>query len=151
MVLRYSWFLRTFGFAIGILVPAFFILVVPVRTAAEVALEFILLAVSILFGGYYFIESMALRITVTQEGINSISPWRKPRFIRWNDIQEIVFSKANGLIIVIGPVGEKIRVSLFLIGIRDFLQEIETRVPASRCDKASELLRWFRREDAKHT
>ncbi|HEY4308536.1 MAG TPA: hypothetical protein VGN12_03700 [Pirellulales bacterium] len=152
MVLRYGWHLRAFGFATGLLIPgilAILFVAAPVRTVSDYVLMSLILAFFGIGGGYYFIESMALRITVSPEGIESISPWRKPRFIRWTDIQEIVYSKSNGLVIVIGALGEKIRVSLAVIGIRDFLQEIQSRVPESRCGKASEVLQWFPRQDAK--
>jgi hypothetical protein len=96
-------------------------------------------------------ESMRFALTVSAEGLDCRSPWRGRRFIAWDEVQDISFSKINSWFIIRAADGWKFRVSTFVPGLTHFLEACEDHLRAVALEQARpgyELLgRPFPRED----
>jgi hypothetical protein len=88
-------------------------------------------AVSLAVCVFSCLEFPLARLEVSDDGIESRSPWRRSRFVRWTDIQYAGFSAARRCLVIEVTDGPKLYAHLFLSGIRDLYAELRRRLPAS--------------------
>jgi len=72
------------------------------------------------------------RIRVSWEETNLVlhSPWRGVRTIRWPELAEVRFSQTAGWFVLRDRTGEVIRLSMWLGGLAELLQDLRSRAPA---------------------
>ena len=143
IVLQYGWKLRFFGLCIAFTIPMLMIVlfvVTPVRPAAQtVPIGLTLLALGCV-GGCILVETQGVYLIVTDAAIVGVSPWRRRREWRWDEIVRVTFSRANRWLIHEGPRQERIRAALFLAGIRELAQAIVRHVSGIKCAPARKVL-----------
>lgn len=135
VVLRYGAFLKMFAWIIALGIPGLLIWVmmqVPLRSPhGPLIVGGGVLGLAIL-GGLLLIETARVRIAVTDEGIQSASPWRRERVIPWQQVSKVSFSMLNRWFLVTSIHGTTIRVSVFLKGVREFAARLKQRLPPER-------------------
>lgn len=119
---------------LGIVSVAFFVaMIVLSGIFGEQAALFCVIGFSVflLLGIYMLAETLVERVIASDIGLEQRSPWRTRRRIRWDEIESVGFSKVNRWFVVAGP-KSKIRISFFLVGIRECAALILKQVPAPR-------------------
>ncbi len=140
VVLNYGWKLRFLGLCIAFAIPMLMILMFAVNPMRHTqrALPFGLTILALGFvGGVLMVETQAVYLVVSDATIVGISPWRRRREWRWDQIERVTFSRLNRWLILHGPRGETIRAALALVGIRDLAQAILRRVSGPKCAPAA--------------
>ena len=143
VVLRYGPKLRLLGLCIAFAIPALLVVLLvatPIRYTRNLApLGVTFLALGFV-GGSLLLETQGVRLTVTDLGIISMSPWRRRHEWRWDEIEQVSFSRLNYWLILDGPRQEKIRASLFLVGIRDLARAALQHVSGIKLARARKVL-----------
>jgi len=137
--LAYGWFMRGFAIIAAFDVPILVVVLYfagmintsapPTRSDSLAALTLALLFAS--FGGILFLESMCVRLTLMEEGIDMHSPWRPGRFIRWDEVTSIDFSNALQWFVVKDRHGQVIRLHAWLGGLIAFCDMARRRLDYS--------------------
>ncbi|GEM_PF-6098876 len=143
IVLQYGWKLRFLGLCIAFAFPMLMIVlfaVTPIRHAAHtVPIGITLLALGCV-GGALLVETQGVFLIITDATIVGVSPWRRRREWRWDEIERVTFSRANRWLILHGPRQETIHAALFLVGIRELAQAILRHVSGMKCAPARKVL-----------
>ena len=143
IVLHYGWKLRFFGLCVAFAFPMLMIVlfaVTPVRQAAHtIPIGITLLALGCV-GGALLAETQGVYVILTDSAIVGVSPWRRRREWRWDEIERVSFSRLNGWLILHGPRKATIRAPLFLVGIRDLSRAIARHVSGAKCAPARKVL-----------
>lgn len=137
--LRYSTPLRVFAWLTALGIPALLVgvmIYLPLRDPNAPFLAGSLMLSFGLIGGLLLLETERTRITLTEEGIHSVSPWRGVREFPWKQVGDVSFSILNRWFILTDLQGQKIRVSCFLVGIRTFVAKLKEHVPPEKYVRA---------------
>jgi Bacterial PH domain len=78
------------------------------------------------------LEVFVVRLIVSEEGITSVSPWTGRRFFRWDEIEQIRYSKFSRWYVIAGPARKKIYASEYLNGFGHLSAEFSRRIPQGR-------------------
>jgi hypothetical protein len=142
VVLHYGWKLRFLGLCIAFAIPMLIILLLAasMRQTGQVVPIGVLLLLAGLAGGVLLVETQGLYVVVTESGILGISPWRGRREWRWDQIEQVSYSRVNRWLIVRGPQHQVIRASFYLVNIRDLAQAVLRHVSGPKCTPARQLL-----------
>ncbi|MGO4223659.1 hypothetical protein AB4Y64_17630 [Lysobacter sp. TAF61] len=108
------------GLAVAVAVAAFF---VP-RDAGYV------LGIAGLFafiGTPLWLHGRLTRFQYGAEGIVSLSPWRKARFMAWEDIARVSYSRGEQSYVLVGRDGAKFKPHDLMSGIPDLMAELQRR------------------------
>ena len=81
---------------------------------------------------YLLLELFVARLIVSDERITSVSPWRRERTFRWDEIESIRYSKLSQAYVIIGPGKKKIYASEYLNGWANLTVEFRQRIPPER-------------------
>ncbi len=142
-VLRYGPKLRVLGLCIAFAIPALLVLLLvatPVRSLRNlIPLGGTFLTLGFV-GGSLLLETQAVYLLVSDSGLVSFSPWRRRREWRWEEIEQVSFSRLNYWLILDGPRREKIRVSLLLCGSGDFARALLRHVSGMKLARARKVL-----------
>jgi hypothetical protein len=83
------------------------------------------------------LESWMVRIYVYEDRLESFSPWRGPRVLKWMDITEVSYSDSMMWFVIKGRDGIVIRGHRYLHGLGALVDAIRTNVEPSRRTKAN--------------
>jgi hypothetical protein len=143
-VLEYGWPLRALGFFVGLVSPVLILALaywqVP-QTGEEFIAFCLVLSSAAIGGGFVLLEATRTRVVVSELGIRHISPWRRTRFVRWTDIQDVSFSPINGCFVIVGANAERIRAPLYLKGIPFLARMIQEKIPSKLRVNAADALK----------
>lgn len=143
VVLRYGDKLRMLGLCVAFAIPLLMILlfiVTPLRlTPRPLPLGFTLLALGFI-GGMPLLETQGVFLIVGPETIVSLSPWRRRREWRWDEVVQVRYSILNRWLILSGPRQEIIRTSLFLVGIGELARALIRHVSGMKWTPARKVL-----------
>jgi hypothetical protein len=138
LILRHSWLFRGVGVWTGMALPALaigLIVAIPVPNLGQLCV--ILLFLAFALGGIgLLVETLTDRVIVNADGIAARSPWRGWRTLLWEEVVEVSYSHMNKWFVLAGPKRQKIRVSIYLVGIRSFLAILQEKVERKRYVKA---------------
>ena len=143
VVLHYGWKLRFLGLCVAFAIPMLVILMFAVKPMhhTQLALPFGVLLLSAGFtGGILLMETQGVYVVITDATIVSVSPWRRRREWRWEQIEQVSYSRANRWLILRGPQGQLIRASYYLVNIRELAQAILRHVSGMKCAPARRVL-----------
>lgn len=82
--------------------------------------------------GYALLESFVARLVVSDELITSVSPWRRERTLRWDEIESIQYSKVSQSFVIRGPDQQKIYAPEYLSGMVTLCAEFRKRIPPEK-------------------
>ena len=140
-VLVYSNVLRTASALVATVVPlAVGVLAIfkPPKDVVEVWCIVALIAYFAIHGAVLWVESTRVKIHIGPQGIRGRSPWRRgERSIAWTDVQRVTYSKVNVWFVIHGQNGIKIRISLYVTGIRSLVQAFRDHLPAQKYEAAA--------------
>ena len=147
IVLHYGWKVRFLGLCTAFATPMAMIMLSVVtylrHTPQLLALDLTILA-SGFIGGALLIETQGAHLIVTETTLISVSPWRRRRAWRWNEIEKVTCSFVsrwvNYWLVLHGPQRQVIHASLLLVGIRDLAQTLLRHVPVVKCAPARNVL-----------
>jgi hypothetical protein len=128
---EYSWLIKGIGLVTGLGMPLLVIglmFVVRFRTERDVYAAGGLLLFFGLLGGWLLLESMRVRVVVSEQGVVGYSPWRAVRSFRWDEVKQVYFSQTSNFVIV-GPGGKKIKVNVLLTGVRELCLAFKRFLP----------------------
>ena len=143
VVLHYGWKLRFLGLCIAFAIPMLVILLFAVTPMRHTRLALpigVLLLITGCVGGILLVETQGVYLVVTDGTIAGVSPWRRRREWRWQEIEQVSYSRANRWLILRGPQQQVIRASLFLVNIRDLAQAVLRHVSGMKCAPARHVL-----------
>lgn len=132
--LTYGLPLRLLGIIAGILAPIGIAIVVPTKPGEE----WLALAMASFFlvpGGYFLVESLSV-VVIDRSGIRKKSIWKGAQEIKWNEIKAVSYSKNLSCFVLESFTGEKIRISMFIKGINQFVQDLEAAVSREKLTDA---------------
>jgi hypothetical protein len=148
-VLHYSWVLRGLGLVAAFVMPlliAVLLFVIPIRNPSDPLIAAGLAAFFILLGFPLLIEFMCVRVDVSEGGLRKASPWHRAREIRWDEIDEVLYSQAWNSLVFVGPRRQKIRISLLTVGARELVEAVRQHLDRDRyadAEKGFDMLdRW---------
>ncbi|MCI0376162.1 MAG: hypothetical protein L0215_01015 [Gemmataceae bacterium] len=91
-------------------------------------------------GGILLLEIAGVRLTFNAQRVLSISPWRQQLEWRWEEIEQVSFSRLNRWLVLKGPGGKKVRASIYLLRIRDLVQAVKQHIPDKKREQAKSYL-----------
>jgi hypothetical protein len=139
IVLEHSWLLKGLGLVAGLGMPLLvlvLVLVIGFKKPSDALAAGGLLLFFGLLGGWLLLESMGVRVLLSEEGIEGRSPWRGTRFIPWDEVKEVKFSQAMSWFVVVGRRRDKVRVSMLLVGTQYFVEAVKEYLDPERYEKA---------------
>lgn len=117
------------------LIPAIFI------ESKEPGDTYIIGALLLAFGGggvALIVESICVKIYVSQQGIRARSPWQGNRFFAWEEVSKVSYHAISAWFVVYHASGDVIRVPITLAGLNHFEAAIKTHLPIGRTREAKE-------------
>jgi hypothetical protein len=90
-------------------------------------------------------ESMRFSLTVSPEGLDCRSPWRPGRFVAWEEVQKLTYGGASQWFIIHTKDRWKFRVSIFVSGLNQFLEQFEKHLPQEALAGARQGYQWVGR------
>jgi hypothetical protein len=138
-VLRYGWLVRSIALLGALLLLACVAQVlltsgIRVWRASPHIIVAVLVITALEVG--FAVETLGVRILLTDRAIIGYSPWRFPRAIDWEEIVDVSYSAAAMWFVIQGARGEKIRVHLMVSGVSSLVHEIRARLAVSVYEKA---------------
>jgi hypothetical protein len=134
-VLHYSWVLRGLGLVAAFFMPlliAVLLFVIPIRNPTDPLIAAGLAGFFILLGFPLLLETMCVRVDVSEESIRKTSPWHRRRELFWDEIEEVKYSQALSAFVFIGPRRRKIRVPLLIAGVRELAEAVRRHLDRDR-------------------
>jgi hypothetical protein len=138
-VLHYSWVLRGLGLVASFAMPlliSVLLFVIPIRNPTDPFIAAGLAGFFILLGFPLLLETMCVRVDVSEDGIRKASPWHRARELHWDEIEEVTHSQAWGAFIFLGPRRQRIRVSLLIAGVRELVEAMRRHLDRDRYAEA---------------
>lgn len=137
MIFRYSTALRIFGVfsSLGIIALATavpFMAGEATQSLFSWTFGYLIASVILILGIYGLFEFPFVKIAIENDGLHGLSPWRKPRHLKWNEISSVSFSGGAQWFVIEDKDGRKIRAHLYLSGIRSLYDELRQRVPKEK-------------------
>lgn len=139
LLFRHSPVFRKMAILFAILIPFIFALCFvtrPPQTPKELAAAIGVSAFVWLLGIVLLWEAFRFGIAASADGLDCNSPWRKDRFFKWSDIQEVSYSTFNRWFVIRGKDGSTFHVPWFIAGIHRFLEMCELFLPSELLVKA---------------
>lgn len=90
-------------------------------------------------------ECLRFRMVVGPDGLNRRSPWRRRRFIRWDEVADVSFSGPLGWFEVRATDGSAVRMSVLVGGLEAFLEACEHRLTPRQLEPARAAYNFLRR------
>jgi hypothetical protein len=131
LTMRYSLPLRVTGWVLGLVVPIGFVallFVVPFQKPQDPWIAGGLLTFFTLGGAVILLETHRFRVTVTDEGIECLSPWRRRRFIAWGDVTRVTSSSNAAFFVIRGRDRTRITLPAYLAGLRELGERMIRRL-----------------------
>jgi hypothetical protein len=131
-VFRHHIFVRGLGVFTAFVVPiAITILVIakPPQNDREYIAVFFLYGLFAVLSAPLLWESTRFALTITPEGLDCRSPWRRRQFFAWKEVEEISFTAFGGWFVIHAAGGRKFRVQAIVPGLGAFLEACEQRLP----------------------
>ncbi|MCE7987881.1 MAG: hypothetical protein DYG89_42495 [Caldilinea sp. CFX5] len=125
-VLSYGRSMKLLGVG-GVILWVSLILLMVSTATEEILMPLIIFAAFALLSLYLTLEAYSVRVLYDEAFIYYYSFWRKERKIGWYDIKAITFSSFSQYFICETTFDGKLRLSLYLSGVQEFLQEAERR------------------------
>ncbi len=91
---------------------------------------------------YAIPEVTRVRVLLTDRSITSLSPWRLPLTIAWEDVVRVTYTGFVGWFVITGNGGETIRVPACLRGIISLAEEVRERLSPAVYEKAESGFRF---------
>jgi len=132
-VLEYNGIMKAFPIAINatflvlMIVVAYFINKFKAGMTGEEAIPLLFL-IMVFLTWVPYLQYWGVFFVLTQEGIQRCSFWAGDSSLKWGDMETIKFSSQSKLFVVQGH-GTKVRLSMYLDGIGDFVQQVSLKVP----------------------
>ncbi|MGB7769826.1 MAG: hypothetical protein WBN22_13360 [Verrucomicrobiia bacterium] len=125
-ILEYGWLFRALGcFIIVVGVAALY---GASRSAPDQRLfAWIVAGFFAVVGIYFGLQLLLFRIEFDDSFIYTSSPWRKRQQIPWADITSCQFSKADRCLLITTQTHGKVRVPVFMSGIRSFAEKVQEK------------------------
>jgi hypothetical protein len=76
-------------------------------------------------------ESMRFALVVSPEGLDCCSPWRRGRFLAWDEVQDVSYSATSSWFVIQATDGWKFRVPILVPGLTHFLEACERHLPVA--------------------
>jgi hypothetical protein len=137
-ILRQSWVYKGLAIAgFGLFLVIFFdVLTRPgIRIPNDLWPTFVIFGIALVCG-LMVLDGFRTQIALHEEGVISYTPWRGTRSFRWSEIEKVTFSYMGGWFTITGPNRRKIRVSMWMVGIRSLADSIRRHLPPERYRKA---------------
>jgi hypothetical protein len=81
-------------------------------------------------------ESMRFGLIVSAHGLDCHSPWRRGRFLTWDEIDEVIFKPTGSAFAIRALDDWRFRVSIIVPRLRRFLEICEAHLPVSALESA---------------
>lgn len=143
VVLHYGWKLRFLGLCIAFAIPMLMILVfavTPMRHTGRALPVGVSLLLAGFVGGALLVETQGVYLVISEATIAGVSPWRQRREWRWDQIEQVNYSRVNRWLILRGPQQQVVRASFYLVNIRELAQAIVRHVSGVKCAPARHVL-----------
>jgi hypothetical protein len=134
LTMRYSLALRIMGWLLGIVVPIGFVVllfIIPFEKPNDAWIAGGMLAFFTLLGGFLLIETQRFRVIVSDEGIESFSPWRPKRVLSWDEITSVKHYSNTSFFVFRGRGGTRIRMPLWLTGLDVVVEKAQEHLDPS--------------------
>lgn len=136
---RYSTLFRGLAYLTLLLPPTLVwiaVFVKPPKDAAE-TLIFGGLILGFAFGGIFLVwETRHFFLGASDAGLDCRSPWRSARFLNWNEVWKLSYSKMNSTFDVHAVDGWKFRTSMFVADLNQFLELCERHLTLEQLEQA---------------
>lgn len=76
-------------------------------------------------------ESMRFALFISPKGLDCRSPWRRKRFLPWNEVNALSYSVLNSWFVIRASDNWKFRVSILVPGLSKFLAQCEQHLPTT--------------------
>jgi hypothetical protein len=126
-VLHYSWVLRGLGMVASFGMPlliAVLLFVIPIKNPSDPLIAAGLAGFFILLGFPLLLETMCVRVDLSEDGLRKTSPWHRARELSWDEIEEVKYSQALSAFVFVGRRHKKIRVPLLIVGARELVEAV---------------------------
>ena len=145
IVMRYSVVYRVVGLIL-LIIPVAAIISLVFEPAKEKEMGELLAAgiaavVFSILSGFILLETTCKNILVSKQGIESISPWRAPRYIAWDDVTRVRSLNNAYLFVIHADDGTKIAISLYFAGLAEFAATLKQRLPPASYTEAQRGIR----------
>jgi hypothetical protein len=135
-VLVYNWMFRGLALlGVGLVVSLTVATLLEPRVRVGETLVFA--SIFLLLTLAFLLETFQVRVVMTSEGVLSWSPWRRRRSLTWSDVTETRYSEICRWFVLVGRDGTKIRVSVYLVGIREFIDAVREHLAPVAYEKAT--------------
>ena len=128
-VARYSGVFRALGWFFVICGVG--VCAIALKVAASITLAVTICVITTAPVSAMWIEFMRIRVSWAETAVVLHSPWRGVRTIQWTDLTDVRFSQAAGWFVLRDRAGEVIRLSMWLGGLTELLQDLRSRAPAN--------------------
>jgi hypothetical protein len=143
VVVHYGWKLRFLGLCNAFAFPMLMIIVLAM-TPARYAPRTLPIGITLLalgcVGGALLAETQGVYLILTDATIAGVSPWRRRREWRWEEIERVTYSQLNRWLILHGPRHETIRAAFAVAGIRELAQAILKHVSGTKLAAARKVV-----------
>ena len=86
------------------------------------------LAIFLLGGGWMSLDALRTRVRISQEGITSVLPFRKPKSMTWQQIERVDYNFLCSWLVLYAPGKPRIRVSRYMVGFYDLIQALRDHI-----------------------
>lgn len=139
IVLRYGSIFRAIGYISLFAGPVLLGLVSIAKPPNKTEDYLAILGILGIFGGLgapLVWETTRFSISVSDQGLDCRSAWKKQRYLTWAEIDSISYSVINSWFIIRACDGWKIHVNLFVPGLNQFLQHCERNLKVFQLQQA---------------
>ena len=135
VLLRGFSMLMTFGVQLLVTVLAIF---KPPQNLSDVFVILGIISAFAALGTPLLWESTRFALIVSPQGLDCRSPWRRGRFISWNEVKEVSYSNFGSCFVIRSRDAWKFQVPLFMAGLSVFLEHCEQQLPPGALAKAKQ-------------
>jgi hypothetical protein len=131
--LRYGWVVRAAGYY-SIAGAAFFAIMWQwplFERLPEPGDGWIVLGLVVLFagGGACLLNEARRRVLVSSQGVEVLSPWGRAVRLPWPEVSSVAFSRMAQQFTIRGSSGQRVRVSVAMVGMRTLVDHLRQYVP----------------------
>ena len=149
ILLRYGLGFRilwTAGLAFCLSLSFLIAYVIPMNTWPDRVLSLTLVMLPLTVCTFFYTAEAFRRVfAVSQQGIQTRSPFGAELFLSWADVTQVEYSALNAWLLLMGSNGQRIRVSRYIDGIGSLLDVMDEHLPAAAKGQAATTIRLVRR------